>query len=811
MRLANVFSILIVAMGLLSIGNVAWHWHWTNPSSTYIFLLIGIVSAGFQLQLPNQIGSLSMNFILILIGVMELSVGETILIACTGAAAQVFLVHNRASFHGRRLIHIASTALAVLVCKSAYDAAWLLDRAASDWVRLLVAGVALYAMNSFPDAILEAMSQEKTLGAVWRDTNLWAFSYHLGGTCLAGLYHQGSRLLGTDSPALLIPVAFLFYCSYHSYLGRTFSQRAQTESIASLHQRTIEALALAIEAKDMTAHNHLRRLQLYCVEIGTELGLKGDDIEAIRAAAVLHDIGKLAVPEHILSKPGKLTLEEFEKIKIHPLVGAEILDRVNFPYPVAGLVLSHHEKWNGGGYPNGLKGDSIPLGARILAVADCLDALVSDRPYRAAVSVEEAINRISAEKGVSFDPKVVEVVRKRYLELESKLATQSGSLEDSSRQIARLGKTLSIAGGGPTPAAFKESQAPAFLDTIAAARQEAQVQLELTQILGHSLKLDETLPGFASGLKRILPFDALVVYALKDQQMIPRFATGECTSVLLSRTIPLGHGLSGWVAQHRKSILNGNPSLEIGAAAGEKHGGVLTSALTVPLAGMQGTAGVIMACRKGTENFTMDNLRVMLGVSAKLGLVMENALKYEQASASANTDFLTGLPNARALQIQLVGELARVRRMGGSLSVLVTDLDGFKQVNDRFGHAAGNAVLCEVGKALRMACREYDFVARMGGDEFVLLLPGLEDEDAQLKIAQFNRCVIEASRLACPESEVSLSVGHARYPLDGKDAEQLLAIADQRMYQAKELLKLRRHRGIPRGFEFDWAETTSSK
>src|SRR5204862_715777 len=190
------------------------------------------------------------------------------------------------------------------------------------------------------------------------------------------------------------------------------------EDMADLHRRTIGALALAIEAKDHSTHEHLQRVQVYAMSIGKEMGLSESELEALRAAAVLHDIGKLAVPEHIISKPGKLSPEEFEKMKIHPLVGAEILERVQFPYPVVPIVRAHHEKWDGTGYPYGLSGEAIPIGARILAAVDCLDALASERQYRPALSLDDAMRVVLAESGKAYDPKVVVVLASHYQEWE---------------------------------------------------------------------------------------------------------------------------------------------------------------------------------------------------------------------------------------------------------------------------------------------------------------------------------------------------------------------------------------------------------
>src|ERR1019366_10740288 len=188
--------------------------------------------------------------------------------------------------------------------------------------------------------------------------------------------------------------------------------------MAALHLRTIEALALAIDTKDHTTGTHLRRVQVYATEIGKELKLSASEMQALQAASILHDIGKLAVPDYIISKPGKLTPDEFDKMKVHTVVGAEILEQVAFPYSVAPIVRSHHEKWDGSGYPDGLKAEDIPIGARILSAVDCLDALASDRQYRRALPLDEAMDYVAGLSKRSFDPQVVEILKANYREFE---------------------------------------------------------------------------------------------------------------------------------------------------------------------------------------------------------------------------------------------------------------------------------------------------------------------------------------------------------------------------------------------------------
>jgi diguanylate cyclase (GGDEF)-like protein/putative nucleotidyltransferase with HDIG domain len=558
------------------------------------------------------------------------------------------------------------------------------------------------------------------------------------------------------------------------------------DSIAGLHMRTIEALAMAIDAKDHTTHEHLRRVRVYAVEVGKQMGLSEVELEALRAAALLHDIGKLAVPEHIISKPGRLTPEEFEKMKIHPVVGAEILERVAFPYPVAPIVRAHHENWNGTGYPYGLKGEEIPIGARILSAVDCLDALASDRQYRRALALEEAMNEVAKLSGKNFDPRVVRVLQRHYVEWERQAQAAPGKSMALSTDV-RIEK-------GSEPAAGFQASAPQpagneydFLCSIAAARQEVQLLFELVQDLGNSLSLDETLSVVAARLKKIVPYDAIAIYVRLENKLVPQYVNGEDFRLLSSLEIPLGEGLSGWVAQNRKPILNGNPSVEPGYLANSPKFSTLRSALAVPLEGLSGAIGVMTLYRAGADAFSRDHLRILLAISSKVSLAIENALIFRQVEDSATTDYLSGLPNARSLFLRLDSELARSKRKKEPLCVVVCDLDGFKLINDRFGHLEGNKVLRLVAEALRSRCREYDYVARMGGDEFVLLLPGGDRRSVQSRIADLKQIAIGAGMPS--GSGVSLSLGEAYFPDDGSDAEELLAEADRRMYKAKQLRK----------------------
>jgi len=346
---------------------------------------------------------------------------------------------------------------------------------------------------------------------------------------------------------------------------------------------------------------------------------------------------------------------------------------------------------------------------------------------------------------------------------------------------------------GLAPAAGLERSEPThgptdsadFLTSIASARQEAQTMFELSQDLGVSLRLSETLSVLSMRLRRMIPYDSIAVFVNRNGWLLPELVSGENFRALSALKIKVGEGLCGWVAENCKPIVNGNPQVEAGfVVEAGKH--TLQSALVVPLEGLNGVVGVLAMYQTTRDAFTPDHLRILLAVASKVALSVENALKYQQAESSATTDYLTGLPNARSLFVHLAQEVARCRRMKTSLAVLVCDIDGFKQINDSFGHLEGDKLLREFTTRLKDVCRGYDYVARMGGDEFVITAPGLTAEAAQEKAERLNRAAIESGRHVCGRDLITLSVGTAFCPDDGTDVERLLAEADRRMYSMKQ-------------------------
>ncbi|MGA7886240.1 MAG: HD domain-containing phosphohydrolase [Acidobacteriaceae bacterium] len=798
---AKLFVLVTAAVGSTVLCDALLHWHSSNLPKFACYLVIAIAAATMKVRLPGMESTMSAHFLFVLLAVMQLSLAETLVIGCAAALVQsVWKSKNRPN-------PLKVTFNVLSMASPAIWLTFLVYHSSASFIRqslpllLLVTTCTYFVTNTVPVATIIAITENGSIRKIWSETFFWSLPYYLVGAAVVGLISFCTRYVGWQNALLILPIMYWVYRSYHLYLARLEGERKRAEmeaaqveaekrhveEVCALHLRTIEGLALAIDAKDHTTHAHLHRVRTYAVEIGRDLGLNDEEMDALRAAALLHDIGKLAVPDHIINKPGRLTPEEFEKMKIHPIVGAEILEKVAFPYPVAPIVRAHHEKWNGQGYPDGLVRENIPIGARILAAVDCLDALASDRQYRKALPLDEAMNKVAEDAGTSYDPRVIAVLQRRYRELEA-LAVRS--LEEKSinaLSLSSVGPAVSPAAGFQTDPTASRGIPTDFLSSIASARQEAHTLFEISQDLGNSLSLDETLSLAAIRLRKLVPYDTIVVYIRKGEHLTPEFVSGDNSRLFTVLSIPMGTGLCGWVAQNARPIVNGNPMVERGFHCDASNPAEPRSALAVPLESVNGLVGVLALYRSESDAFTGEHLRILQVITSRVALFIENALRYREAESSATIDYLTGLANARALSMHLEQELARCKRESSTLATMVCDLDGFKQINDRYGHLAGDKVLRLFAGMVRDVCREYDYVARMGGDEFVVIAPGMTASAGSERAELFSSLVQRAGREICGRDFLSISVGVAFYPQDGTESEDLLAEADRRMYAAKQL------------------------
>lgn len=780
-------------------GHVASHW-----TPFFVYLSVIVLSARMKFVLPKTEETVPVSFPLVLLGILNLSPLQAIALAVVSVLPLYRYRGEQRSSPIQILFSISSIITGTVLAWHTY--AFSLTPLSHEAAPALGLAAAVYFFaHSIPAALWNALESGTVSFSQWRREFRWYLPFYLVSALVAASASYIGLLFGWMTSLLLIPLVYMAYRAYKTQLEIVRDRERYILETEALHLRTIEGLAMAVEAKDQNTHRHLMRVRIYVAEIGKAMGLSKPQMQALATASFLHDIGKLAIPEHIINKPGKLTHEEFEKMKIHPVVGANILERVHFPYPVVPIVRSHHESWDGSGYPDGLKGEEIPIGARILTAVDCFDALASERPYRRAMPMEEAMAFIKSRSGTQFDPAVVQLLEERYLQLEEMARRQIEGIEPLKTNL--FIERGSAPAAGFEPGSFEEHDhlsrqinadalAAKSLGLIAAASHEAKTVYELSQALGTSLSTRETSAMMARRLKALIPFDCLVVYLKAEESVKAQFIDGDLAHAFSAQHIPLGEGLSGWVAQNQRPIINGNPTMETNYVV---ESGTLTensSALSIPLFDSNGSVfGVLSVYSAKHAAFSKDHLRILEAVQSKFSLSLENAFRFRNAEADARIDHLTQLVNMRYFSQQIDAQIEKAREMGHRFAVGVCDLNSFKAVNDRHGHLKGNDLLRAIAEGFRGCSGPGDVVARMGGDEFAFLFPAMDESVTGSQLKKLDDAVQKACIALRIEAGISSSIGIAYYPDDGETAEELLGKADREMYLSKQSFYRQRRRG----------------
>jgi putative nucleotidyltransferase with HDIG domain len=612
-------SVLVaVVMGMVSPS------HLFGPWQIFVcYLGLGLIGACFKVALPGGEIALSFNVPYILLSIMWLPLPAVLVVAAASALVICTFSVSPRNTLVQILFHLANAINSAFVAWFIYYAA---KKASGQLLPSLVfAATAYFVVNSLSVAAVLATLRGKPLFAVWRHF-FWAWPYYPVGAVLALLTYYVEVRLGRFTAQMVLPLAYILYRICKSYSGRLVERHKHGEDMAALHLRTMEALALAIEAKDRNTHDHLCRVRVYAAGIATAMNLKEDEREALMAAALLHDIGKLAVPEYILNKPGRLTPEEFDRMKIHPVVGAQILERVSFPYPVVPIVRSHHEHWDGTGYPDGLKGEEIPVGARILAVIDCFDAMASDRPYRRALPISGAVAHVQKLAGIEFDPQVVRILAQLHDELEGKALAESRKMEPLKTDITvRKGEAPSAGyeRSGPAPGSSRPGLG---MDPGTRAKFEAGIRRMIAETL-QTVRAEDSLACVSATLAAVIPFDILMIYVLEDEVLRPYYVSGNRAVSLSSAALPVGQGLCGWVAQSRQHILNGNPSVEVEIQTADPRISQMHSSLALPLVNAEDSVlGVLALYHSERDAFSVGHLDLLLSLQESFsGFLLANA------------------------------------------------------------------------------------------------------------------------------------------------------------------------------------------
>jgi len=792
---ARTYLLLVYATGLLALAG-SWFFG-IRPDTVPLLIALGaaILSSPFRIPLP-VLGNVSIAFTFIFAALILLGTPAAVLSAAiAGLTASLLRPAPRPPLH-RIVFNVAelsvSTAAAGAIFRAAGGLPGPLDPG-SEWLAVVLAAAAFFVVNSCLVAGAVSLTDGIPFFPNWRANFLWTGPAYLAGALLGAALTFGLQQFGLLALALSVPLLYILYFSLKLYAEKVLQERQHGEQMADLYLKVIEALALAIDAKDRTTQRHIRRVQMYAVQLGKALGISAGELEALKAGSLLHDIGKLAVPEHILCKPGPLTREETEKMRIHPRIGVEILETINFPFPLTEVVRSHHEKWDGTGYPDCLKGEEIPMTARILAVVDCYDALTSDRPYRKPLSAEEALKYVRDEAGTSYDPKVVEALVGNI----SRLQVMADEINQSHETSTAPDKRRLAKGTDPLNRDVNQIRT-SIMEYIHSAQSELYALYEIAQSTARSLSLEEAMGFIAGKIAHLLHYRCLVLYLHNKERKIleARFVHGVQSQRLEGHTIPLGEKMSGWAAVHRLPIHGVSHQEPVRREGGRsdledlldgKTVDRLESAIVAPLLDGDDLLGVLALYDRRERPYEDDNLRVISIVAKHVATAVTNTLRYGATKGSVLIDPLTRLPNARYLFVSFEEEINRATRQQVPLSIIELDVDNFNEVNEHHGHPVGDRMLRELARVIRSLLRGCDTCVRYAADEFIVTVPGVGKQEVG-RLQERIRAAIEAHKFVVhggKPARLSVSMGSASFPEDGKTFDALIAVADARMYEAK--------------------------
>ncbi len=748
-------------------------------------LMALVFLVGFRpTRIPSTHSSITPGDIFIFLTAIFFGASAATLVAVTDAFCASCRTTRRWT---SRLGGPALMAIAAFISASAFEGGldWLrhsnLFGSATFLTGLLLFSLAYFLLNSVLAAIHQSLKGRTSLIKLWWTNYVWASLTYAASASAAGLIYLAIIQYGVASLIAAVPLVGVIFATCHFYFKQADERAKASDNVSRMHLATVEALATAINAKDEITHDHVYRVRVYACGLARHFGLSEPEIEALKAGALLHDVGKIAVPDYILNKPGKLTAAEFEKMKIHTVVGAQIMERVNFPYPVVPIVRHHHERWDGRGYPDGLSAQHIPLTARILTVADCFDAVRENRQYHKAMSRDEACRYLRDNAGSQFDPSIVAAFLANLSVYEAEIVAHKASQEPLLSPTTQAGLSesahIAVPAAGLAPSAPEE---PDYLKQIHASRAEVAALYEMAQTFSASLDVRDVLTLTVNRIEAMIPFTTCVVYLRDktDDSSIAAHAFGENAGVIRGSRMAVGHGITGWVIINGVPMINTDPMLDLGSILGENEAGYRTAAV-FPLTDAHETIGALALYSSELSSYGGEHLHLLESVSRLASTALQHAFLHERTKASAQTDPLTGLPNGRALYARLEEELVRAEQRSSPLTIICLNLVGLRSINDSYGYRVGDRMLSEVAARLDRALRDTLMLSRIAGDEFICLIAEGSARDA---IALYERARLEVESLSLEvrpghHARVRLSFGLARYPDEGQTIDELLHAA----------------------------------
>jgi putative nucleotidyltransferase with HDIG domain len=585
----SILGAILIATALLELRQVAF------TPWILVLAVVTIVSGRYRIKVPGHPASVSVSEVFVFASILLFGAAPTTLIVAADGLLISLTQKNKKIY--RALFNISEPAISTFGAARAFAATqalsigWLGTSGSGHLILPTVAMAATYFVsNSVLTSLAVALESGRPVGANWKQQALYLAINDYAAASIAVLMfetHAGLNVIG-----LIAPLLALSYAAYQSAARRVEDADKHLREVEGLYQATVETLAIAVDAKDQVTHGHIRRVQRHTLAVAKAMGVVDPlELRALEAASLLHDVGKLAVPDYVLNKPGALSHEEFERMKQHAAKGAEILDAVEFPYAVVPVVRHHHEQWNGRGYPDGLAGEAIPFGARVLSVVDCFDAVTSDRPYRRKMSDEQGIEVLRARRGTMYDPRIVDV----FISLIPQLRNEDRMIELTSPH--------------ETPATTEG-------DVATIAEGPADVFIAETTL--------PTAAALTEQLRQMVPGAEACFFAPADDSGQLRVACGTraMSPDVFALRIPTGEGLAGWVAVNRHTIVNSHADLDLGALARDLGVEACTAA---PVFALGNLVGVLSVYLPAGRKFSESDVRAVGALSQMLGLTIASS------------------------------------------------------------------------------------------------------------------------------------------------------------------------------------------
>ena len=763
--LHQAYVVCVFVLGLAALIDSLYGLWATGADYRWIGLAILTLLAGvFTIKVPALNASLSISetflfFIVLFFG----SAPAVVVVGLDGLS--ISLIRRRSQFR-HAAFNLAEPTLSMWVASKVYYAMAGVGPLATGTATIadialpaLALSAVYFVMNSGLNALAVATESGSSPFSLWRKYFLGVSLNYFGGASIALLLAVNIGSAGVLSSVLAIaPLIIVSYVTFKSSMGRLEDENRHLGDVNRLYLKVVETLAMAVDAKDQVTHGHVRRVQTYALQLARKVGvIDVQELRALEAAALLHDMGKLAIPEHILNKPGKLTGNEYERMKLHASLGADMLSAVDFPYPVVPIVRHHHENWDGTGYPDSLRAEAIPIGARVLSVVDCYDALRSHRPYRRALSPEESMAIVRERRGTMYDPAVVDAFESIQAAIESEAVGEL--LPEALDKFAQTAREMRRVETVPETVPLELR--------VSATEMLLQLYSQLS-VLGPGAGVDVTCDTVSRCLLRLAPAGLVVFYRHDDgaDEVVTAYASGFGEALVRDLRMPLGHGVSGWVAANGRSVINADAALDLEHRMDGLEPG-FRSVLSIPLVQPHGTVGVVTLYALQAHAFREEQRLAIELISGHMAEAFARALQASHAPVPVHEPLL-GSSHGHALHALLDRDRGLAGADSRSLGVL-----WIKNLGDA-------SVMACAAMAVSQATRIADLILRPSDSSVVVLMPDCDAGAGQLIIDRIA-AALPPDVVPPPLESSPLRTGFACRPYDGDSVFQLLDVAQTRL------------------------------